>query len=205
MNVVKIIKMNLRIVKFTIGVLLVLILFAHNFIFNLPQALQDSIMETHSIPITQFNLLYSLQTLPTIFLIIPLGVLYDSFGPKMLIPSACLLVLGQMLMFVYTPLRSSFSFMMMIMGRVMQGIGAEILYMGQGVLATKWMGSLVGLILVLPELGEICNAFLSPMLNIKGGLYMPLAIGLVTCIVSMLASIFLCYFDRKYEKEILSS
>lgn len=84
----------------------------------------------------------------------------------------------------------------------MQGIGAEILYMGQGVLATKWMGSLVGLILVLPELGEICNAFLTPMLNIKGGLYMPLGLGFITCIISLIASVFLFYFDRKYERSL---
>jgi MFS family permease len=133
-----------------VGVLLVLILVGHNFVFNQPQALQDSIMQVHQVPMTQFNLLYTLQTLPTIFLIIPLGVLYDSYGPKMLIPSAFMLVLGQVLMIVYTPLKSSFSFIMMITGRVFQGIGAEILYMGQGVLATKWMGNLVGLILVLP-------------------------------------------------------
>lgn len=145
--------MNIRFVKFSVAVLLILILFGHNFVFNLPQSLQDSIMEIHSIPITQFNLLYSLQTLPTIFLIIPLGIIYDSFGPKMLIPAAGLLVIGQVLLLLYTPLKSMFSFVMMIMGRVLQGIGAEILYMGQGVLATKWMGSLVGLILVLPEVG----------------------------------------------------
>lgn len=145
--------MNIRFVKCSVAVLLVLILFGHNFVFNVPQALQDSIMQTHNIPITQFNLLYSLQTLPTIFLIIPLGVIYDSFGPKMLIPAAGLLVIGQLLMLVFTPMNSSFSFVMMIMGRVLQGIGAEVLYMGQGVLATKWMGSLVGLILVLPEVG----------------------------------------------------
>ena len=118
------IKMNIRLVKFAVGVLLVAILLSHNFIFNLPQALQDNIMDLHKKDITEFNLLYSLQTLPIIFLIIPLGVLYDTFGPKMLIPAAGLLFIGQIIMYIYTPLQSSFSFIMMIMGRVMQGIGA---------------------------------------------------------------------------------
>jgi MFS family permease len=84
----------------------------------------------HKIPITRFNLLYTLQTLPTIFLIIPLGGLYDSYGPIMLIPSALIMVLGQLLMVIYTPLKSSFSFLMMVTGRIFQGIGVEILYMG---------------------------------------------------------------------------
>lgn len=81
-------------------------------------------MKVHNLPTTQFNLLYTLQTLPTLFLIIPLGVMFDSYGPKMLIPSSFLLVVGQLIMIIYTPLQTSFSFVAMIIGRVLQGIGA---------------------------------------------------------------------------------
>jgi len=190
--------MNIRFVKLCIGLLLVLLMVGHNFVFNAPQSLQDSIMAVHQVPITQFNLLYTLQTLPTIFLIIPLGFLYDSYGACMLIPSAVLAVLGQVLMIIYTPLHSSFSFIMMITGRVLQGISAEVLYMGQGVLATKWMGSLVGLILVLPEIGEIGNAFITPLLNIHGGLYLALFVGLALCLVSLGASVLIFTLDRKH-------
>lgn len=196
--------MNIRLVKFVIGLLLVLLMVGHNFVFNAPQSLQDSIMEVHKVPITQFNLLYTLQTLPTIFLIIPLGFLYDSYGACMLIPSALLAVVGQAILIVYTPLRSSFSFIMMIAGRVLQGISAEMLYMGQGVLATKWMGPLVGLILVLPEVGEIGNAFITPLLNIHGGLYLALVVGLILCIVSAIAAVLLYLLDRKYERSFLA-
>lgn len=196
--------MNIRLVKLGIGLLLVLLMVGHNFVFNAPQSLQDSIMSVHQVPITQFNLLYTLQTLPTIFLIIPLGFLYDSYGAGMLIPSALLAVIGQVLMIIYTPLRSSFSFIMMITGRVLQGISAEILYMGQGVLATKWMGSLVGFILVLPEIGEIGNAFITPILNIHGGLYLALVVGLILCVVSVIASILLYFFDKKHERSFLA-
>lgn len=126
--------------------------------------------------------------------------MFDSYGPKMLIPASFLLVLGQLIMIIYTPLESGFSFVAMIGGRIMQGIGAEILYMGQGVLATKWMGNLVGLVLVLPEVGEIANAFVSPKMSLKGGLYLPLVVGLLICVVSFLATILLNFFDKKYGK-----
>lgn len=195
--------MNIRFVKFSIGLLLVLLMLGHNFVFNAPQALQDSIMKVHQVPITQFNLLYTLQTLPTIFLIVPLGFLYDSYGAGMLIPSALLAVIGQLLLMIYTPLHSSFSFIMMIAGRVLQGISAEVLYMGQGVLATKWMGSLVGLILVLPEVGEIGNAFITPLLNIHGGLSLALMVGLIVCVVSLISSILLYYLEKKHERSFI--
>lgn len=140
----------MRKVEVTIGILLVLILLGHNYTANIPQAIQDSIMKIHSSSTTQFNLLYSLETLPSMFLIIPLGILFDILGTKLLVPAALLLMMGQLLLLVYTPLHSSFSFIMMILGRVMQGISGQMLYMAMGVMTTKWMGNLSGLIIVLP-------------------------------------------------------
>lgn len=96
--------MNIRLLKWTIGLLLIGILLGHNFVYNQPQALQDTIMQVHKLPTTEFNLLYTLQTLPTLFLIIPLGVMFDTYGPKMLIPASFLLVIGQLIMIIYTPL-----------------------------------------------------------------------------------------------------
>jgi MFS family permease len=125
--------------------------------------------------------------------------MYDNYGPKMLIPAALILMIGQLIMVIYTPLKWSFAFVMMIIGRIFQGFGAEILYMGQGVLANKWMGNFVGLILVLPELGEIANAFLTPIFNVKGGLVLALGVGLAICIISFIASIPLYFIDKKYE------
>ena len=142
-----------RRLKVTVGVLLVLILLGQNYITNIPQAAQDSIMITHDLTTTQFNLLYSLETLPSIFLIIPLGILFDAYGTKLLIPASLLLVLGQGLLLTYTPLKSSFSFVMMILGRIMEGISGQLLYLAMGVMVTKWMGNLGGVIIVLPEVG----------------------------------------------------
>lgn len=134
------------------------------------------------------------------FLIIPLGILFDILGSKLLIPATLLLMLGQLILLVYTPLHSSFSFIMMIIGRIMQGISGQMLYMAMGVMTNKWMGNLSGLIIVLPEIGEILNVFFTPLLNIYGGLYLVNFCGMVVCFVSFLSTIFLWRIDKKFEK-----
>ena len=186
-------------VEITIGILLVLILLGFNYTTNTPQGIQDSIMHLHSLSTTQFNLLYSLETLPSLFLIIPLGILFDVMGAKLLIPACLLLLMGQTLLLVYTPLRSSFSFLMMLFGRVMEGMSGQILYMAMGVMTTKWMGNLSGLVIVLPEIGEIMNVFMTPALNILGGLYLVNFVGLLICVVSFCSTILLWRTDRRYE------
>jgi hypothetical protein len=89
---------------------------------------------------------------------------------------------------------------MMILGRVMQGISGQMLYMAMGVMTSKWMGALSGLIIVLPEIGEILNVFFTPLLNIYGGLYLVNFIGMLVCFISFLSTIFLWKVDGKYEK-----
>lgn len=50
----------------------------------------------------------------------------------------------------------------MVTGRVLEAVGAEVLYMIQGNLASTWMGKTAGLIFILPEIGEIGNVFATP-------------------------------------------
>jgi len=44
-------------------------------------------------------------------------------------------------------------FDLMMLGRIFEGIGAEILYMIQGNMASSWMGKYAGLVFILPEVG----------------------------------------------------
>ncbi len=50
---------------------------------------------------------------------------------------------------------------MLIVGRVFEGTTAEVLYMIQANMSSSWMGKLAGLTLILPEIGEIANVFLT--------------------------------------------
>lgn len=194
--------MKLPLSKGLIGLYLVLLLFAFNFVFNQPMAMQDALMAKHQISVTKFNMLYVLQTLPVIFLLIPLGILYDNVGAVMIIPAAILQLLGQVLLAIFAPLTSKASFPMMLFGRAIQGIGVEVLYVGQAALCEVWMGNFVGLVVLLSELGEILNVLLTPLMVSKSGLLLPLLVGVGTCVLSAAAAIVLYFTDRKYNKRL---
>lgn len=66
----------------------------------------------------------------------------------------------------------------------------------QGNLASSWMSHLAGLIFILPEIGEIMNAFFTPFAAIKWGVEVSLQLGLVFCLISGIACCYL-YFHLK--------
>lgn len=59
---------------------------------------------------------------------------------------------------------------------------------------------MVGLILVLPEVGEMLNAYLTPILSNRFGIRMPMGIGVGVCLLSFVCSIVLWRIDSKYER-----
>ncbi len=54
-----------------------------------------------------------------------------------------------------------YAFPLLTAGRILEGTTAEVLYMIQANLSSSWMGKLAGLTLILPEVGEIANVFLT--------------------------------------------
>lgn len=70
----------------------------------------------------------------------------------------------------------------------------------QANLASSWMGKLAGLTLILPEIGEIANVFLTLEIREKFGVETALFIGLLTCIVSFIACVFLFREIKKHKK-----
>jgi hypothetical protein len=83
-----------------------------------------------------------------------------------------------------------------MIGRVFEGIGAEILYMIQGNMASSWMGKYAGVVFILPEIGEIANVFVTPWSLQKYGVSKSFLIGFWTCFVSSI-SCFLIYYILK--------
>ena len=68
----------------------------------------------------------------------------------------------------------------------------------QGNLVSSWMGKFAGLTFILPEIGEIANVFITPIISKKLGIGPALLIGLATCVVSFFACLFLyCYLREK--------
>ncbi len=86
----------------------------------------------------------------------------------------------------------------------MEASGAEILYMIQGNLASSWMGNFAGLVFILPEVGEIMNAFFTPYAAINWGVKTALFIGVIFCFISAIACWYL-YCELKNRRKIKSS
>ena len=92
--------------------------------------------------------MYSLPSSLSIIFIIPLGILYDRYALRIILIGGFSLLVGQALVTIYGPDRGYFQ--TLVIGRILEAIGAEILYMIQGNLASTWMGKLAGLIFILP-------------------------------------------------------
>lgn len=68
----------------------------------------------------------------------------------------------------------------------------------QGNLVSSWMGKFAGLTFILPEIGEIANVFITPIVSNKLGIGPALLIGLATCVISYIACLFLyCHLSEK--------
>ena len=107
-------------------------------------------MRIHDITITQFNLLYSVPAALSILFIIPAGFCYDSYHFRLLAVGALSLTLGQALITGFAAHSHSLGFSLTMLGRVLEDMGAEILYLIQGNMASSWMGSCAGVVFILP-------------------------------------------------------
>ena len=63
------------------------------------------------------------------------------------------------------------------------------------------MGNVAGLTFILPEIGEIANVFITPIVSEKYGISQALIIGLFTCIISFIACIFLYCHLKEIKKK----
>lgn len=67
----------------------------------------------------------------------------------------------------------------------------------QGNLASTWMGNAAGMIFILPEVGEIFNVIITPLVTEKYGIFPALILGLSTCVLSFFSCLLLYNYFRK--------
>ena len=75
----------------------------------------------------------------------------------------------------------------------------------QGNLASTWMGTTAGMIFILPEIGEILNVLITPLVTEKYGMFPALIIGLMTCVFSFGACLLLYNYFRNLKKKELEN
>ncbi len=185
--------------KLHLGILLTVMMFGHNFVLNQTQTMQKELTLIHSISITQFNLLYSIPSAVSILFIIPMGFCYEKYANALLWGGAIVLSLGQLFVTIFGSQSRSHYYELMMSGRIFEGVGAEILYMIQGNMASSWMGKYAGVVFILPEVGEILNVFVTPWTFKNWGISWSFFIGFLACLASTISCI-LIYYGLKLKK-----
>lgn len=162
-----------------------------------------------------FNLLYTVYSIPNCALPLLGGLLSDRFGNRlMLVVFSALICAGQLvcLLGIWNQ-----SMLLMLLGRVIFGLGGESLSVAGSALISSWFAGkelafALGINLSFSRLGSVANDIISPSSWERGamafgdasgegaeaagaGLLVAFSIGLLICVASLVAAIFLACLD----------
>jgi hypothetical protein len=126
-----------------------------------------------------------------------MGFFYEKYANLLLWAGAIVLSLGQLLVTIFGAENKENYYHLMMGGRVFEGIGAEVLYMIQGNMASSWMGKFAGVVFILPEVGEILNVFVTPWTFKAWGVQWSFFVGFVACFISSVSCILIYYALKK--------
>ena len=151
-----------------------------------------------------FSLLYSLYSFPNILLPFIGGMFITVFGNRVmyLIFSVCI-IFGQFMFVVGSQMKS---ITLMIVGRIVFGVGGESINICQTAMIVKWfyknsISLPLGLTLTASRLGSVLNDVLSPKIARENDATPAYWFGLLLCVISFIASVVLCYID--YTKDVI--
>lgn len=176
------------------------------FCYDNPAALESHLTDPHGtfkLSHVNYSLLYSVYAFPNTILPFFGGFLVDKMGVRIgLLFFSFLLTIGQLLIF-FGGITTTFP--LLLVGRVLFGIGSESLNVTQTTIIAHWFeGSgisfAIGLNIAIARIGSVMNSALTPLLySLNNGYFLPLFIGLLLCVASFLCGVVLCYIDRKAE------
>ncbi|EEB18317.1 transport protein, putative [Pediculus humanus corporis] len=186
--------------------------FGYCFCYDIPGALQDNFKSDMDLTTSEFVLLYSWYSWPTVILCFVGGFLLDRvFGLRWgTIIYSAVLVLGQ---FIFALGGLVNIFWVMILGRFIFGIGSESLAVAQNNYAYMWfkgkeLNMVFGLQLSFARVGSTVNfQVMEPFYNWVNKYYqgymcigMTLLIAGLTCVLSLICAIILAWMDKRNEK-----
>jgi MFS family permease len=154
--------------RFTLLVLSVLIVFAGYFAFDLPSITADNLKNRLNIDNEQLGVLFSVYAFPNAIIPMLSGAFFSKVGKwtgvviiaSVITSGVALTGLG---VFVS-------AYWLMVVGRVLYGLGGESVYVGVDILVTKWfkgaeVGLAYGLIQAAGQAGSFCAFYLAPPLD----------------------------------------
>lgn len=130
------------------------------------------------------------------------GIFLDRLGVRSgLIVFSAILTLGQL---VFTAGAYYQNFQMMLVGRVIFGMGGESMQVAQSAIISMWfkgseLAFAVGINLSVGRLGSVLNSMIVPTLYDTYGLAPALFLGFLICIFSLFNAFGLAYIDKKAE------
>mmetsp|Transcript_60348 Transcript_60348/g.177043 ORF Transcript_60348/g.177043 Transcript_60348/m.177043 type:complete len:456 (+) Transcript_60348:218-1585(+) len=175
-------------------------LFGQFYAFDIPSALNEQLRlrmadkagTTHEEYTYYFNLLYSVYSVPNIFLPLVLGIAVDRCGCRVLICVLGLCVVMGQAMVAWGVREANWN--MMLAGRVVFGIGGESMQVAQNCLLFRWfkgkeVALALGLNLSVARAGSVLNDVLSPWVarteGCEGAMWLGFALCLSACACNM--------------------
>ena len=166
----------------------------------LHQQLHDSMPQSTEFE-RNFNLLYTIYSIPNVILPLFGGNFVDRYGaPQCLLAFASLVCCGSILLSIGVTRQT---WEIMYLGRFVFGLGAESLCVAQSTITSDWFqGSDVafamGIGLAVSRLGSIINNVISPKVaDSRGGIQSAFWIGSILTFSSLFAAALIIFVDKK--------
>lgn len=181
------------------------LVFGNDYCYDLPQALETPIQEKFNVSEVQYNLLYSVYSMPNIILPFFGGYILDYFGVKVGVLLFNLLIIAGQGLFTIGCYGENYTWL--IVGRSVFGIGAECLNVAQSTIVTMWfkgkeLSTALGISLCICRLGSSLNSYLSPLLyDSTKSLGSVSLFGLAFLAISLICGFGLIKMDEKYLKD----
>ena len=191
------------------------LMFGNYYSYDLPGSINTQLKSwlkaSDSVFAWQLNLLYSVYSLPNIFLPLIGGILVDRLGPSsMLAIFSTIICIGQIVFAIGISLKN---FGTMILGRILFGLGGESLEVAQASITTDWfqgrgLAFALGLNISFARIATALNDNLSPWISNKWSVPVSGWIGVIACLISSFSSLIVIYLDqpkRRKEAHVYSS
>jgi MFS family permease len=183
-----------------------LVIFGLYYAYDSVVPISDAIIQDMGITRAQYGLMFSYYSLPNFIMVLLGGILIDKIGVRKAgALFACLCVIGVLM----TAMGSTFS--LMLWGRLLYGLGAESLLVGEMKILSKWfkgkeLAFAMGLNITLVRLGNFASLNLSAPLHSWSGSWRT-ALWAAFFLICMSLVIFLIYsrLDKSKEKYFTST
>jgi len=169
--------------------------------YDNPQALESAIESDLGIGATSYTVLYGVYSFPNMFVPLIGGALIDWLGVNIAIFLFTMIVCAGQSLFMLGGYQQSY--LLMVLGRILFGIGSESVVVCQSACISKWFKSkelafafMMGLL--VSRVSSSLNAFITPLLyTTYGNLGTPLLVGNMVALLSVFAGLICIAFEMK--------